>query len=81
MTHQCQRKSAGSSSSNKLGEGGMGIVYRGFDTLMQRHVAIKTLRLDPDVDPQLKERLLREAVAASTTCVFRGIVNADSSRR
>jgi serine/threonine-protein kinase len=51
----------------ELGRGGMGIVYRGFDPLIRRDVAIKTIRLfdaGPDERRLLQERLEREAQSA-----------------
>jgi eukaryotic-like serine/threonine-protein kinase len=48
----------------KLGQGGMGVVYRAFDTVLQRIVALK-LVLSPDgLDPEMRERFFREARAA-----------------
>ncbi len=51
---------------DKLGEGGMGVVYRATDTELGRSVAIKTLLTDPHLDQEgLSARFLREAKAAS----------------
>ena len=49
-----------------LGRGAMGIVYLARDPLIDRKVALKTLRLDVDVDAadEFRERFLREAQAA-----------------
>jgi serine/threonine protein kinase len=49
-----------------LGRGAMGIVYLARDPLIGRKVALKTLRLDVDVDvaDEFRERFLREAQAA-----------------
>jgi serine/threonine protein kinase len=48
----------------RLGQGGMGVVYRGFDTLLQRVVAIKLISRPIDTAPELRERFLREARSA-----------------
>jgi eukaryotic-like serine/threonine-protein kinase len=48
-----------------LGAGGMGEVYRGRDTRLDRIVAIKVLPTDLAADPQFRERFNREAKAIS----------------
>ena len=49
----------------KIGRGGMGEVYRGWDTKLARHVAIKLLPEEATRDPIAKRRLLKEAQSAS----------------
>jgi serine/threonine-protein kinase len=44
-----------------LGEGGMGVVYAGFDNVLQRKVALKAIHSDFRLQDDAKARFLREA--------------------
>jgi serine/threonine protein kinase len=49
----------------RLGQGGMGEVYRAWDTVLGRHVALKVIRHDRRDDVSTVARFMREARAAA----------------
>src|SRR5262244_4414224 len=48
--------------TERIGEGGMGAVYKGVDLMLEREVAIKALRPELSRQPDVVERFRAEAV-------------------
>ena len=49
----------------RVGEGGMGVVYKARDTRLERVAAVKILSADAVADPDRRRRFSQEARAAS----------------
>jgi serine/threonine protein kinase len=50
---------------DKLGEGSMGVVYRAYDELLDRYVALKTMATDMTSNTELRKRFYQEARLAA----------------
>ncbi|MDT5042121.1 MAG: eukaryotic-like serine/threonine-protein kinase [Actinoplanes sp.] len=52
----------------RLGTGGMSVVWRGYDEILGRHIAVKVLAPQLAGDKSFRDRLRQEALAAARLC-------------
>ena len=52
-----------------LGRGGMGVVFRGYDPRLKRHVAVKLLAPEYAADARFRERFLSETERAASLSI------------
>jgi hypothetical protein len=52
----------------RLGTGGMAVVWRGYDEILGRHIAVKVLAPQLAGDDSFRDRLRQEALAAARLC-------------
>ncbi|RPI23226.1 MAG: serine/threonine protein kinase [Acidobacteria bacterium] len=50
---------------SELGRGAMGLVYRAYDPVLERHAAIKVMTTSGEMDDELRARFFREARSAA----------------
>lgn len=65
---------------SRLGEGGMGVVYRAVQGTLERPVALKIMRPELAAGADYAERFLREARAAAAVCHQHAVILFDAGR-
>src|SRR5207245_2955836 len=60
-----RRKIGKYAGEGRIGRGGMGMVYRGWDEVLEREVAVKTLTIEGTLDEESRQRFQIEARAAA----------------
>ncbi len=66
MTREQPRELGKYQITDVLGEGAMGVVYRAYDPILDRYLAVKVMSAVIASDTQLRERFMREARAAGS---------------
>ena len=64
-THRPRQKIGRYVVTERIGKGGMGMVYRGLDEALEREVAVKTLTVEGTLDAESRNRFEVEAKAAA----------------
>jgi hypothetical protein len=59
--------------TGRVGRGGMGMVYRGYDETLERSVAIKTLTIEGSLEDETRRRFEVEAVMPALSCSRRSL--------